>query len=162
MPAGKTYESIATTTLTSAQTSISFTSISGSYTDLIIIINGQDSNGYLLIRYNNDSGSNYSRTVLYGDGANPQTFRQTSQTSHFIAIGGTNFQGQKLQINSYSNTTTYKTSLLNENRSDSTVGITVGSYRSTSAITRVDFISPTGTATIASGTTITLYGVTAA
>lgn len=158
-----TYEPIATTTLTSAQTSVSFTNITGTYTDLIVIVNGQDStNGYVLVRYNNDSNSIYSRTAVYGDGSNPQTFRQSSQTSHFVATGGGTPQGQKIQINNYSNTTIFKTTLLNENRSDSSVGITVGLYRSSSAISRIDFISATGGATINSGSTFTLYGIKAA
>ena len=38
MAAGATYEPIATTTLTSAQTGITFTGISSAYTDLILVL----------------------------------------------------------------------------------------------------------------------------
>ena len=158
-----TYEPIATTTLGSAQSSVSFTSISGSYTDIVMVLNARDAtNGYLLVRYNNDSGSNYSRTVMYGDGSNPQSFRQTSQTSHFIATGGSSNEIQLINLNNYSNSTTYKTTLFRDNTASSSVGAQVGLYRSTSAITRIDFISASGTATIASGSTFTLYGIKAA
>jgi hypothetical protein len=158
-----TYEPIATTTLTSAQTSVSFTSISSAYTDIVIVLSVRDAtNGYLLVRYNNDSNSNYSRSVMYGDGSNPQAFRQTNQTSHFIATGGSNNEGQLINVNNYSNATTYKTTLFRDNTAGSSVAAQVGLYRSTSAITQIDFISPNGTATIASGSTFTLYGIKAA
>ena len=158
-----TYEPIATTTLTNAQTSVSFTSISSTYTDIVIVLNVRDAtNGYLLVRYNNNSNSNYSRTVMYGDGSNPQTFRQTSQTSHFIATGGSNNENQLININNYSNSTTYKTTIFRDNTVNSSVAIQVGLYSSTSSITQIDFISPSGTATIASGSTFTLYGIKAA
>ena len=40
-----TYEPIATTTLTTTTASVTFSSISGSYTDLILVINGTASAG---------------------------------------------------------------------------------------------------------------------
>lgn len=158
-----TFTPIVSTTVSSATTTVSFTSIPQTYTDLFILLNIADSaSGYVLVRYNNDSTTLYSRTGMYGDGSNPQAFRQTGQTSHFVASGATVLQGQKIQINNYSNTNTFKSSVFHENRTDSTVGLTVGLYRSTSAISRIDFISPTGATTIAANSVITLYGIKAA
>ena len=42
MAAGSTYTPIATTTLGSAQADVTFSSISGSYTDLVLIIGGKN------------------------------------------------------------------------------------------------------------------------
>lgn len=163
MPAGRTYTPIATTTVTSATNTVTFDSISSAYTDLSINISGfEQANGYVLIRYNNDSTALYSRTAVYGDGSNPQQFAQTGQTSHFVSMGGINTQPQNIEINNYSNTSTFKTTLLKENRTDSSIGITSGLYRSTSAISRIDFISSNSTSSIQPGTTITIYGIAAA
>ena len=62
-----TYEPIATTTLGSAQSSVTFSAISGSYTDLVIVINGALSSGLasLSVEYNGDTTvGNYSYTRL--------------------------------------------------------------------------------------------------
>jgi hypothetical protein len=55
----KTYEPIATTTLSSAQSSVTFSSISGSYTDLVLVSNvsGSGGNANLRVTLNSDTGS---------------------------------------------------------------------------------------------------------
>ena len=65
MAAGSTYTPIATTTGTGSSGTITFTSIPSTYTDLRIILNGTETNATLYefdMRYNNDSGNNYSLT----------------------------------------------------------------------------------------------------
>jgi hypothetical protein len=53
-----TYEKIATTTLGSAQTTINFNSITGSYTDLILICNvKQDTDSTVYMRFNADTAA---------------------------------------------------------------------------------------------------------
>ena len=83
-----TYEPIATTTLGSAQTSVTFSSISGAYTDLVLVINAGNSGGTgygIALQCNNDTGSNYSFTQLYGTGSAATSTRSTSTT--FLAGG---------------------------------------------------------------------------
>ena len=55
-----TYDCIATTTLGSDQASVTFSAISGNYTDLVIVGNGAltAGAGTLFIRFNSDTGSN--------------------------------------------------------------------------------------------------------
>ncbi len=62
MPA--TYEPLATTTLGSAASSVTFSSISGSYTDLVVVFSGTagGGNSNLILTFNSDTGSNYSWT----------------------------------------------------------------------------------------------------
>ena len=63
-----TYEPIATTTLGTAAASVTFSTISGAFTDLVLVMafantgvgNGND----ILMQFNSDSGSNYSRTFI--------------------------------------------------------------------------------------------------
>ena len=70
MPASNTYESISSVTLTSNSTTVTFGSIPQTYTDLVLVIVAKITSGGLdmFIRFNSDTGSNYSYTQLYGNG----------------------------------------------------------------------------------------------
>jgi hypothetical protein len=164
MAAGLTYEPIATTTLSSATTSITFNSISGSYTDLVLVANLMDSNGYCFMRFNNDSNTNYSRTLLVGNGSTAASYRSTNQTRLDInaTTSGSTYWANRVHIMNYSNTAINKSALMRADVATNEAAAFVFLYRSTSAITRVDIISPSGTATIAAGSTATLYGIAAA
>lgn len=70
MTAGQTYFPIANTTLSSAAASYTFSSISGSYTDLVLVIGGTLSADISAgIYFNGDTGTNYSTTRMYGNGS---------------------------------------------------------------------------------------------
>ena len=153
-----TYDCIATTTLGSTQTSVSLTSISGSYTDLIIIINGSFSSGSGVdTQFNSDTGTNYSRTRVYGDGTSALSARSTNATAISSGYLGTTQSVTIIQIMNYANTTTYKTLLARGSASGSQVVATAGLWRSTAAITSVTLSG----GTFASGSTFTLYGIKA-
>ncbi len=64
-----TYTPIASATLAASTSSITFSSIPATYTDIVVVINDINSTGSFdtNIRFNGDSGSNYSRTGLRGD-----------------------------------------------------------------------------------------------
>jgi len=161
MAAGATYEPIATQTASGSTTSISFTSIPSTYTDLIVVIRVLGSAADFDLRINNDSGSNYSVTRIYGDGSSAASNRATSQTAIQMTLGGANPGVNILQFNNYSNTTTNKTMLQRLNIPGGYVGAFVGLYRSTSAINRLDFIAQSGN-NIQANSTYTLYGIAAA
>jgi len=158
-----TYEPIATTTLGSAQASFSFTSIPGTYTDLVAVVVAE-TGGNLKIELNSDTGSNYSNTVLYGAGSSALSARNTNSTGFLF---GTTAQVLGNGVNiyyfmNYSNTTTNKTALSRGNDVDnSLVRADVGLWRNTSAITSIRFISNLG-ANLATGSVFTLYGIKAA
>jgi hypothetical protein len=81
-----TYEPIATNTLGSATATVTFSTISGSYTDLILVISaftGDDLAAYT-IRLNGDTGSNYSVTSLEGQGTSAVSQQQSNQTQMYI------------------------------------------------------------------------------
>ena len=67
MAAGSTYTPIATTTLGSAASSVTFSSISGSYTDLILITNPSSAttDQSIYVQFNADTGTNYSMSQHY-------------------------------------------------------------------------------------------------
>jgi hypothetical protein len=158
-----TYEKIATTTLGSAAASTTFSTISGSYTDLVLIasIKGSTNDEPVLIEFNSDTGSNYSQTFIYGTGSAAGSQRQTSQTSMRIGSGNsnTNFDTYIANVQNYSNSTTYKTVVSREASAGIVVTATAGLWRSTSAITSI--LIKRGSGNIATGSTFTLYGIKA-
>jgi len=162
-----TYEKIATTTLGSSQASIDFTSISGSYTDLVIIGSIKTAtltNPACYVRFNNDTGSNYSVTSLYGNGSSAGSTKFNSQTfiryNYVTDPNTTNFAPVIMNINNYSNATTYKTALTKFGLASIGLDYTVGLWRSTSAINRVTFTLESAT-NFASGCIFTIYGIKA-
>lgn len=171
MAAGSTYTPIATTTLGSAASSYTFSSIPSTYTDLIIVANftGSGSGNNLMMQIGNttiDTGSNYSGTGIYGNGTSALSWRQTSASAiqATYAIGLEALNVSSIHLMNYSNTTTYKTIL---NRSGGLSGTynaaeaTVSLWRSTAAINTIKLYG-LNSATISSGSTFTLYGITAA
>ena len=160
MPA--TYENLATTTLTSTQTSISFTSISGSYTDLVLIATGQTSAGEnIRIQFNSDTGTNYSSTTLYGDGSTAASTRGSNGNSILSAVfSSTAVSNSITHIMNYANTTTNKTILQRGNNPSNIARADVGLWRSTAAITSITLFVNSGNISIDS--TFTLYGIKSA
>jgi hypothetical protein len=82
-----TYTPIATQTLGSAAASVTFSSIPQGYTDLILVcspVSTTGSNTFMWIRYNSDTGSNYSLTSMRGNGSTATSFRLSNQTYQYI------------------------------------------------------------------------------
>ena len=160
MPA--TYEKIATTTLGSATTSITFSSIPGTYTDLRLVIVNQVSAGAqsIAIRFNSDTGTNYSTTWLTGDGASASSSRTTSLTSlSGMRARSENIGFGTMDIFSYAGSTK-KTSLItssNDLNGSGEIYTIVGLWNSTSAITNIELFVSSRNFNI--GTTATLYGI---
>lgn len=166
MAAGSTYTPIATNTLGSTASTVTFSSISGSYTDLVLVVNATvTSSGYDLgIQLNGDTGTNYSTTYLYGSGSAAGSARVSNQSralaTYYGGIG--TVQGNQIvQFLNYSNSTTYKTVISRANRADSGTDATVSLWRNTSAITSIVLNAQSG-GTFAIGSTFTLYGIAAA
>jgi hypothetical protein len=165
MAVSNTYKAIATTTATGSAL-VSFTSITSSYTDLVFVCNLKAANSVdINVTVNGDTGTNYSRTVLTGDGGTASSSRQTSKAYFQPDSNGyvTNTMSQITTIHfmNYSNATTYKTFLSRTGNWEVGVDATVGLWRSTSAINRID-IAPIGATYFSSGSTFTLYGILAA
>lgn len=161
-----TYSQIATQTLGSAASSVTFSSISGSYTDLVLVMNVKGSTAnYPQLRFNSDTGSNYSRTVLTGDGSTASSSRDSNATAayinYFASTSSSEFNYNSISfILNYSNTTTYKTQLHRANNAASGTDASVSLWRNTNAITSIDCIMNTGNYAI--GSTFSLYGIKSA
>lgn len=169
MAAGNTYESIATNTLASATGTVTFSSIPSTYTDLVVMIAGANAGGSRVrYRFNSDTGSNYSRTSLTGNGSSASSYRNSNDTvADLNVIGGATALTAPYTIITnflnYSNTTTYKTLITRFGTNDGSapaVEETVNLWRSTSAISQIDITALGGNFVI--GTTFNLYGIKAA
>jgi hypothetical protein len=161
-----TYEPIATTTLSSAAADITFSSISGAYTDLRLIFEGKavSAGQDIYCQVNGDTASNYSHTRFIGDGSTATSSRGTSLAYMRFSDGGSPQTGYasltKVDFMNYSNTTTYKTAINRADNANRGMDAVVNLWRSTAAITSIKFYISSGN--IASGATATLYGIKSA
>lgn len=162
MAAGATYEAIATTTLGSAATSVTFSSIPSTYTDIIIVVSGTTASGTgISLRYNSDTGSNYSDTYVYGNGSSAISGRNTGQNVGYVGYLNTGQGDSIIQVMNYANTTTYKTAIGRGNQAGVLTVARVMLWRSTAAISTITIGTDTAI-NISSGTTFSLYGIAAA
>ena len=166
-----TYEPIATQTLGSAQSSVTFNSFSG-YTDLVLVASARsayttDASDGLRLRLNSDSGTNYSWTNLGGNVSNAFSGRASSVNIGEIGSLATSSSSNTAfgvciaNFQNYANTTTYKTII---SRSGEARLVNYGYttlWRSTSAITEI-VLSSARASNFVAGSTFTLYGIKAA
>jgi hypothetical protein len=166
--ATNTYVALETQTLTSTAASVTFSSISQAYTDLVLVaqnrMNGSQAN--LLIRVGNgsiDTGSNYSETYLSGNGTSASSGRDSNATYIFFTNASypqTTDSSKNFSIHNfqnYSNTTTNKTVLSRSSNAAIGTDAVVGLWRSTSAINTIRIFPSNNSFEI--GSTFTLYGI---
>jgi hypothetical protein len=165
MAIAQTYVPIATTTLGSNTASYTFSSIPSTYTDLVLIATGTATALVnFSLRFNGDSSTNYSRTMLYGNGSSAASYQVTNYA--LIPLGDfdtSQIASHIVNIQNYSNTTTYKTVLGRWNNNAGTyasLGATASLWRSTSAINSITALPDGGV--FKTGSTFTLYGIAAA
>lgn len=161
--AGATYVPIATNTLGSATPSVTFSSIPSTYTDLVLVMNVQDTAGYGIIRFNGDGASTtlYSRTFMRGSGSAASSNRSVNANEFYYESNSAQMVPNIINLMSYANANVNKTSLMRS--SDATTnGITAVAYlyRNTAAINSIYIASAGGNMSI--GSSITLYGIKAA
>jgi hypothetical protein len=172
MAAGPTYEPLATNTLGTAVSSVTFSSISGSYTDLVLVMNaGQTSPSVnsTRVRVGNgsvDTGSNYSQTVLAGNGSSVISTRQSNisylDLDYYAAPGiSGDYNIILAHFMNYSNTTTNKTILHRADKATNGTDAIVSLWRSTAAIDTIQLFTATGNTWVV-GSTFTLYGIASA
>jgi hypothetical protein len=169
------YESIATVTLGSSQSTISFSSIPSTYKHLQIRFIARCSRSdytaaAVYARFNSDSGSNYSGHYLGGNGSN--AFAYGGANYNFAPAGlaaGTNvsaniFSGGVIDLLDYQNTNKYKTVRsvagfnYNTTGSGDEINLQSGSWRNTAAVTSIDFTLETS-ANFLANSQFALYGI---
>lgn len=169
MPLPSTYTPIATTTANGSVSSITFSSIPSTYTDLVLISSAAIATGAedLRIRFNSDTASNYSFTYMSGTGTSAVSSRSSNMT--FITVDNYGYLTTSsnnisiVNIQNYANTTTYKTTVGRSGNAGTGTDAIAGMWRSTAAINSITLLnSGTGGINFATGSTFTLYGIKAA
>jgi hypothetical protein len=106
------YESIATVTVGSAVSSITFSSIPSTYTHLQIrfIAKVATGSGNYFLQFNSDTASNYNSHLLYGSGSSALALADSSWAGiNLISGSTTQFSGGVVDILDYTNTNKNKT-----------------------------------------------------
>ena len=169
MAAGATYTPIASYTVSGSTTAtVTFSSISNAYTDVVCVGNFGSTNAGIVVgvQLNGDTSSNYSQTRIVGNGTAASSNRY-SGTQCYLDSGSyvplTLTANAVINIMNYANTTTYKTFL---HRYNDAAGETIGGvnlWRATpAAITSISILLSGGTGYFLSGSTFSLYGIAAA
>jgi hypothetical protein len=161
-----TYIPLQSITLTSTATTVTFSGIPQTYTDLILVtgdILNPTNLANMYFQFNDDGGSNYSRTWFEGTGSSSASSRDSNQTSMKV---GRSYGGNRtiniFHFQNYSNITTNKTVIGRSGSGDtsSSTVLSIGLWRSTAAINKI-VIGIEGGIVFSSGCTFTLYGIAA-
>jgi hypothetical protein len=154
-----TYTALATVTLGSTATSVTFSSIPATYRDLVLVYTGTTSGGEeVRLRYNGDSGSNYSFVQMNGNGSSATSSAETTTFAHGGVIYTT--QGNLIvEIMDYSATDKHKTGITRSTAPANTAAVFAHRWANTAAITSVQISIPASVFNI--GFTFSLYGVIA-
>ena len=161
-----TYVPLATITLSSATTSLTFSSLPASYRDIILVFNGSKTGStdtHLQVRANGDSGKNYPRVAMGGSSGGSYSNSSTNIDGMQMAYVGA---GQPrvtsiLQIFDYSATDKHKTFLAREAEAAESTDAVAGRWSNTAAITSLTILWSQNADNMSAGTTISLYGVAA-
>lgn len=167
------YESIATVTVGSGgSSSISFTSIPSTYKHLQIrylaqCVNSATAAENIAFRFNSDTGGNYTRHYLDGNGTSATAGANTGVTQVYAIAGQTSstypsaFGAGIMDILDYTNTNKYTTTRalggVDFNGSGGEIQLTSGLWLNTAAITQIDIRALDGN--LAQYSSFALFGV---
>jgi hypothetical protein len=165
-----TYTPIATTTLGSSISSYTFSSIPQTYTDIVLIANygSTITEDYLKIQFNSDTSTNYSATRVDGNGSSARSTQTSNQDAFWVdwdsSCENAITKVSTVQVMNYTNSTTFKTSLVRGNRATATTPTYTGVeamavlWRKTpEAINSLELFMSSGN--ILAGSTFSLYGI---
>jgi hypothetical protein len=154
-----TYTPLATVTLASTASSVTFSSIPATYRDLVVVHNNfgtvnNDANSNF--RFNGDSGSNYSRVYAFWSGS-IVSGAATGENSMSVFGLRTTVGDSISHIMDYSATDKHKTVLTRTNTVDNLVWMSAARWANTAAITQIQLNAFSGS--FAVGSVISLYGI---
>jgi hypothetical protein len=163
-----TYTPLATVTLASTDSEIVFASIPATYRDLVLVCSARGTITTFTnvqMRFNTDTGSNYSTVAMYGTGSAAASYSETTTNITLEQIARSNdtasvFTPIVTQVMDYSATNKHKTVLTrNSSTLSGAVAALASRWANTSAITSVTLYPFSGSFAI--GSTFSLYGVIA-
>jgi len=154
-----TYDLLASTTLTTSASSVTFSSISATGKgDLVVTINSLADSGTtnFAIRFNGTT-TPYSSVIAYSDGSSAASYASSSSID-LMAFGGATTMPAIVTatVLDYSATDKHKSVLARGDRADKQASMTAGRWASTAAVTSVT-IHNTTTNNYAVGSIFNLY-----
>ncbi len=152
-----TYDLIASNVLTTTASSVTFSSISSSYRDLIFrIVVGTSTSGQIIYEFNGDTTAlNYPSCFLEGDGGSAAS---TTNRNNRLDASTTSLElTASLQIYDYAQTNKEKCSIIRGDNATSKTYTLAGRWANTAAINQVVFTPQSGTFNI--GSSFYLYGI---
>lgn len=159
-----TYTPLANITLSSSASSVTFSSISQSYKDLVLVIDaGNAGNVYngLRARFNGDSGSNYSWLYALGNGSTTVSGIENAVAQVNIGAAGASRSSTIVSIFGYSSANKHKSLLTRRAVNDASgysVGLEAGRWASTSAINSIVIFDQSGY-NLDAGSSFSLFGI---
>ena len=160
--ATSTYTPIASQTLTSSAASVTFSSIPGTYRDLVLVANGiaDDVSRFMMCRLNSDTGSNYNYVAMWGDGSSATSSSTSGDSLVRLTIDGGSTRKQAIMnLMDYSVTDKHKSMLIRGDVPQSHTVAWANRWASTSAVTSITVLMSGGS--LQTGSTFSLYGVAA-
>jgi len=162
------FESIATATGTGSSGTITFSSIPATYQHLqlrVMAFDTDNTNRLGEIQFNSDTGTNYARHWLYGDGSTAAVsgVTTTNRINAWVAWGTSTSNATVAIVDmlDYASTSKYKTvrclSGTDRNSTSGEVDLTSGLWQSTSAINSITFKLNNGN--FSTSSTFALYGI---
>lgn len=163
-PPINTYVPLESIVLTNAASSVSFFNIpqsdaNGTYKDLVLVATGTITTGAsLYMRFNNDSGTNYSYVGMYGVGSGSGTSYSGTGTSIQTGYFYDTLTQVRYQIMDYTASDKHKTVLLRRDNAGSITLASAERWASTSAVSSIYFTAGGGL-NFNAGCTFTLYAL---
>lgn len=159
-----TYDLIASNVLGSSAASVTFSSIPATSRDLVLVVNALGATGYVHaeLRFNSDSGTNYSYVYMSGNGSSTDSSSGSSQTAakSTRAVANDTTRGVAIiQIQDYSATDKHKTALFRTNLSSDVVSAAATRWANTAAINSIEVLNTTSAVQFAAGSSFYLYGI---
>jgi hypothetical protein len=156
------YDSLATVTLSASTASITFAGIPSGYKHLQIRYSlTAAAPADTTLKFNGDSGANYSSHLLRGGGTAAQAFSYTSQSAAYVQFNiGFNTSVAIIDVLDYANTNKNKTirSLAGfDNNGNGNMDFWSGAWYNTGAITSL--VLTAATTTFSTNSSFALYGV---
>jgi hypothetical protein len=113
-------------------------------------------NNELELRINGDTGSNYVRMVVYGDGSSAGSIQDSFNSYRFSYGNNTNPFTSIVEFMDYSATDKHKTMLNRESQANRASALGAGRWANTAAMTSFQVFCVQN---MAVGTTLNLYGI---
>ena len=156
-----TYTLIDSTTLTSSASSVTFSSITQDYRDLVLVCGDirSSTGGTFQFQLNGDTGSNYYWIYMSGNGTSTSSVAAGPQSRIVLSGGGMDNTGPLMsiaQIMDYSATDKHTSCLIRSgNNTNYAVSAYAGRWANTSAVTSITIFG----GSFNSGSTFYLYGI---